>query len=64
MRMNIVDLLTRVIVVAVLLAGALGAFVYAAYRFRRTPREGPGEDGQPGSWFFVRYRPEGKAEDR
>lgn len=62
--MNIVDLLTRVIVVAILLAAALGAFVYVALRFRRRPREGPREDRYPGSSYFVRYRPEGRTEDR
>lgn len=62
--MNIVDLLTMVIAVAVVLSVVFGALIYAALRFRRGPGPIPDEDGADGSRYFVRYRPEGRTEER
>jgi hypothetical protein len=61
--MNIVDLLTMVIAVAVVLAVVFGAFIFAAFRFRRGPRPIPDEGGNDGRRYFVRYRPEGRTDE-
>ncbi len=62
--MNIGDLLIMVIVVTVFVTIVLGGITYLAYKLRRVRRPVPEEDSGDGSWYFIRYKPEGRsAED-
>ena len=56
--MNIVDLLTLVIVVAILVAGALVVGVFLVIRLRRSRSSAPTEAPGDGNWFFVLYEPD------
>ena len=63
--MNIAELTTTVIVVAVLVTVSLSAAVFLSRRLRRLRGSDPSgaQQEQPeGSWYFVRYSPEASAE--
>jgi len=56
--MSIVDLLDRVIVIAVIVSIVLGIVSYAALRLHRSRRTPEEEAPGGGSWYFVRYDPD------
>jgi hypothetical protein len=59
--MNIVDVLSMIIAVTVVVALTLGLVTYLVRKLR--PARGPSAEQAPsdGSWYFVRYDPEGGA---
>ena len=59
--MNLVDLLSTIIAVTVVVALALGLVIYLAPRLG--PARKPAAEATPrdGSWYFVRYDPDGGA---
>lgn len=59
--MNIGDLLIMIIVVTVFVTIVLGGITYLTYKLRRARRPMPEEDLGDGSWYFVRYLPEGRS---
>jgi hypothetical protein len=61
--MNLVDLLITVIVVAVLLAIALGVVTYLVFKLRRAHRPPTPNPPADGSWYFVRYSPDGQSNE-
>jgi hypothetical protein len=63
--MNIAELTTTVIVVAVLVTVTLSAAVFLSRRLKRLRGSDPSgaQQEQPeGSWYFVRYSPEASTE--
>ena len=58
--MDIVDLLTLIIGVAILVTIALGAAAYLVRNLRRARRSAPEEDSGDGHWYFVRYTPDSR----
>ncbi len=59
--MNIGDLLIMIIVVTVFVTIVLGVTTYLAYKLRRTRLPVPEADPRDGSWYFIRYKPEGRS---
>jgi hypothetical protein len=62
--MNIVDLLSRIIAITVVVILALGVVTYLAYKVRPARKAAAEEAPRDGSWYFVRYDPDGGAPDR
>lgn len=61
--MNLVDVLITVIVIAVLLATALAVVTYLVFKLRRAHESPTHQAPADGSWYFVRYSPDGRSDE-
>jgi len=62
--MDIIDLLIMIIVVTILVTIALGTVTYLAYKLRRARRSVPEEAPRDGSWYFIRYSPDMRSNEK
>ena len=58
--MNAADLITTVVIAALLVTVLIVAVSHFGPRLETRRRQGLDASGENGSWFFVRFRPDGE----